>query len=159
MGKKVIIFIGFTLLALLAQVYLVSWMTIEGIRPDFLLLVVIFVSRFEGKVVGQLFGFSVGLLTDAIGIGSFLGLSALSKTVSGFLGGFLKGQRSKMSPFSFHALNLFFIFLHFMIVFLVNYKGTDLGTQFIVLRYVLPSTLYTGVFYIIVDSILMLQKR
>ena len=151
MLKKLILLAGFTLIALFLQVLLVPWMTIQDIRPDFILILVLFVGHLKGKMAGQLYGFGIGLLMDVLGMGSFLGLSALTKTVAGLSAGFLHSQKSRINPLGFYGINLLIIFLHFLILYLINFKGSDFSFEFILLRYMLPATIYSGVFYILID--------
>lgn len=153
MGKKIPIYAGFGLLALLLQLVVAPRISIQSIRPDFILLVILFIGRFEGRLSGQLSGFGFGLLTDAIGMGSFLGLSALSKTISGFLSGYLKSKKNRISLLLFYSISVSFIFIHFLIFYLINFKGTGLGIHFIILRYVIPASIYTAIFYILIDSL------
>jgi len=159
MLRKIIVLICFSLLTILVQLLFVPWMTIRDIRPDFILILVLLVGRFEGRMVGQIYGFSIGLLIDAIGIGSFLGLSALTKTISGFFSGYLKNQKAKMNVFSYYAIPLVIIFLHFIIFYLVNFKNAEITTYNVILRYVIPASLYTSVFYILFDRFFPLESE
>jgi len=117
MLRKTIILIGISLFVLLLQTIFSPWMMIGEIRPDFVLIMVLFVGRMNGRVYGQLFGFSFGLIIDFIGIGSFA------------------------------------------IIFLVNFKNIDIELQFILLRYALPSTIYSGIIYFLLDYILPIDNE
>ncbi|PIS27335.1 MAG: rod shape-determining protein MreD [Candidatus Marinimicrobia bacterium CG08_land_8_20_14_0_20_45_22] len=151
MLRKLTNIILFSLIAILIQVLFVPWMTIREIRPDFILLVVMFIGRTEGRMVGQTYGFIIGLLVDALGMGSFLGLSALIKTCVGFFSGCMKNQRNRLYPFYYHAVHVAIILFSYVIFYLINYKGTEFSFYFIILRFVLPSTLYTLIFYVLID--------
>jgi len=156
--KRNLILLGFALIAIFLQLVLAPWMTIRDIRPDFILILVLAVGQTSGRMPGQLFGFGMGLLIDAIGMGSFLGLSALTKTIAGFLAGFLKDQKNRLNPFAFYGIMLAIIFIHFLLMYLINFKGSDLSFQHIVLRYVLPTTTYTGVFHILIDHLIPTEE-
>jgi len=151
MMRKILLIIAFSLLAILIQILFGPWMTIREIRPDFLLILVLFVGRSEGKVGGQLYGFVIGLIADAIGLGSFVGLSALSKTVAGFGAGLLRKRRSRLNPVLFHGLEVLIIAIHFSIIYMVNFKGIDISSRIVFLQYILPSVIYTGLFYFIIQ--------
>lgn len=155
MLRKIVPIVIYSLAAILIQVLFVPWMTIREIRPDFILLVVLFIGRTRGRMVGQIYGFGIGLLIDAIGMGSFLGLSALIKTGVGFLSGCMKNQRNRIYPFYYHVIHILIIFLGFLIFYIINYKGTEFSTQFLIIRFILPSTLYTTVFYFLFDYFLV----
>jgi rod shape-determining protein MreD len=156
--KKILVIIGFSLLSILLQVVFGSWLTICGIKPDFVLILVLFMAILNGRVFGQLFGFGMGLLVDIIGMGSFMGLSALSKTVAGFLAGYFKNHRNRINRLMFYGLNLLIIFIQFTIVYLINFKSTEMGTQYLFLRYIIPETVYTGLIFILLDYIFLLES-
>ncbi len=149
--RKIFLITAFSLSAILMQVLFVPWMTIREIRPDFLLIMVLFVGRAQGKVGGQVFGFIIGLIADAIGLGSFVGLSALSKTVAGFGAGLLHKRRSRLNPVLFHGFEILVIALHFTIIYMINFKGIEISFQIVFLQYILPSILYTSLFYFMIQ--------
>ena len=155
--KKFLVLIGFSLLAILLQIVVAPWLTIQSIKPDFILILVLFVTIVKGRVFGQLFGFSIGLIVDFIGIGSFLGLSALSKTIAGFFAGYLKTSRNRVNSFAYYAAACFIIFIHFTVFFLINFKSSDYGIQFVLLRYILPEVVYTSVIFILLDYSLPIE--
>ncbi|HPC35514.1 MAG TPA: rod shape-determining protein MreD [Candidatus Marinimicrobia bacterium] len=151
MLRKILLIIAFSLVAIIIQILFGPWLTIRAIRPDFLLILVLLVGRSEGKVVGQIYGFIIGLIADAIGLGSFLGLSALAKTIAGFGSGSLKKRRSRLNPILFYGIEVLIILIHFSIIYLINFKGVEITTQAIILQYILPSALYTGIFYFVIQ--------
>ena len=152
--KKFLILIGFSLLAVLLQLVVAPWLSIRGIKPDFILVLIMFAGMLYGRVYGQLYGFGLGLIVDMIGIGSFFGLSALTKTIAGFLSGYLKDRRNRFNGFTYYLFMCFIIFIHYLIFFLINFHSTDYAIQFLVIRYILPETIYTSVLFIIFDYIL-----
>ncbi len=64
-------------------------MAISGVRPDFLLLVVITLAILEGPTAGSVSGFSAGLLFDLLGTG-VVGPAALVFAVTGYVAGLMK---------------------------------------------------------------------
>lgn len=156
--RKFSILIGFSLLVILLQITVSSWLSIQGIKPDFVLILIMFVSVLYGRVYGELYGFSLGLIVDLIGVGLFLGLSAMSKTVAGFLAGYFKGHRSRYNSFTFYTFSCLIILIHYAIFYLINFHSTDYSIQFIAVRYIIPETIYTSVFYIVFDYILSLDN-
>ncbi len=157
--KKFGILFGFSLLAILLQLIVAPWLTIQSIKPDFILILVLYVAILQGRVFGQLFGFSIGLIVDFIGIGSFLGLSALSKTVAGFLAGYLKNSHNRFNSFVYYSIACLVILIHFTIFFLINFKSSGYGIQFILLRYILPEFLYTSIIFILLDYSLPIETN
>ena len=158
MMKKILIVAGFGLLSIVLQVVFGPWLTVGGIKPDFVLILVLFVAILNGRVVGQLFGFGMGLLVDIIGMGSFLGLSALSKTVAGFLAGYFKSRRNRFNRLMYYALSLLIILIQFTIVYLINFKSVEISTQYLFMRYILPETIYTGLIFILLDYIFAFES-
>jgi rod shape-determining protein MreD len=82
----------------LAQVYLAQMMQVWDIRPDFVLILLVFVSARYGRISGILFGFTAGLLQDAMGSLSVLGANALAKSVVGYTLGTLNGTLAVWTP-------------------------------------------------------------
>lgn len=156
--RKFLILIGFSLLAILIQLVIAPWFLIQGIKPDFILILIMFMAILYGRVYGELYGFGLGLIVDIIGIGSFFGLSALAKTVAGFLAGYLKGRRNRLNSFTFYTFTSFIIFIHYLIFFLINFHATEYAIRFLLVRYILPETVYTAVMFIVFDYILSLDN-
>jgi len=75
--------------ALLIQLTLINSITIFGLKPDLIMIVVVVFSLMRGEKEGTISGFASGLLQDIFSIG-LLGINALVKTVIGFTCGILK---------------------------------------------------------------------
>ena len=73
-----------TLVLLILQTTIVPYTAIANIIPDVLLVWIVYVAVKMGQIPATILGFTVGLFMDLIS-GQFIGLSALSKTVAGFL--------------------------------------------------------------------------
>ena len=101
-------------LTFILQFYLSEFMTIRSIRPDFLLIFIVYVSFQHGSFAGVIAGFTLGILEDLSGVGSMFGLAPLTKSITGFLIGKLQGQHSRMNPLYFHATWIGIIFFHFV---------------------------------------------
>jgi rod shape-determining protein MreD len=74
--------------ATILQAALAPHMTIMGVRPNFLLLVVITLAMVEGATPGAVAGFVGGLVFDLLGSGP-IGPGALVFTIVGYLAGTL----------------------------------------------------------------------
>ncbi len=77
------------LIAFLVQITLGSLLSIRGVQPDFILIVVVLSAFIEGPVTGALSGFVGGLMLDLVSIRN-LGLGALCKTLVGYVAGLVK---------------------------------------------------------------------
>lgn len=82
---------GSIIVALLLQAGLAPYISIGGVTPNFLLLVVITAALTSGPTAGASSGFAAGLLFDLLGTGP-VGPMALVLTVTGFLAGMLHEQ-------------------------------------------------------------------
>jgi rod shape-determining protein MreD len=79
---------GLAILALLLlQTTFVPFLSISGFLPDLLLIWVVYIAVTRGQLEATVTGFAVGLLQDVIAI-QFFGLTALAKTLAGFVGGY-----------------------------------------------------------------------
>jgi len=76
-------------ITLVIQLTLVNSVTVLGLKPDLIMVVVVVFSLMKGEKEGAISGFASGLLQDIFSTG-LLGINALAKTVIGFICGILK---------------------------------------------------------------------
>jgi hypothetical protein len=81
---------------IILQTTLVHLLNLEGIIPDILAIWVIYIALMNGQMEGTLWGFSVGLVLDMTSP-DFVGLSALAKTICGFLAGYFYNDARQLS--------------------------------------------------------------
>jgi len=86
---KIIVKGGIIIAALIIQLTIINSFTIQGLKPDLVLVVVIVIALLQGAEEGIIYGFVSGLLQDIFSIG-LLGVNALVKTVMGFICGILR---------------------------------------------------------------------
>ena len=114
----------------LVQFLLSDLLSIKGIRPDFILIYIIYSSIARGSFHGVIAGFILGLLVDLSGVGTYFGLSSVLYVLAGYAGGYLKGQFNRMHPTIFHSswigLLLFIFFISCFIRFNILYE-TDMA--------------------------------
>ncbi len=108
---------------LLLQILLSEFLTIRGLRPDFMLIFVLIVSLRSGSLAGVVAGFSLGLMEDLLSAGSLLGLAPLTKSLTGFMVGRLQGRYITMNPISFHTIWIGVVAIHFFIFVYVNFQS------------------------------------
>jgi rod shape-determining protein MreD len=65
--------------------------TLKGVKPDYVLIMIILFANFSGSIKGQLIGFSSGLIEDFLSL-SPLGFNSLMNAVIGYLGGTTSGK-------------------------------------------------------------------
>ncbi|MCK5672620.1 MAG: rod shape-determining protein MreD [Spirochaetales bacterium] len=86
-------FIGVIVLfiTIILQSTILTKISINGIKPDFVLVIIILYSNYFGKIKGQLLGFSSGLVVDFLSL-SPLGFNSLINTIIGYLAGATSGK-------------------------------------------------------------------
>jgi rod shape-determining protein MreD len=72
------------LVSLVLETTLFHWLSLWGVQPDLVLILVVFFALFSGSLGGAFFGFLGGLAQDALS-GQYLGLNAFSKLVAGYI--------------------------------------------------------------------------
>lgn len=136
---------------LLFQIATSQLLSLEGIVPDFLAIWIVYLALREGQLPATVWGFVIGLLLDIL-TGNFLGLSALTKTVCGFVAGYFFNEhktRLVLGSYRFLLILLTAAFIHNVVYFLIYTQGSDLSFFQILFRYGIMTTLYTAVFSLI----------
>ncbi len=108
-------YILFGLSALLLQFLLVDLLTVNMVRPDFILIFILFISVWEGRLWGVVVAFFLGLVVDLLGVASYFGLSSLTYVIFAYLVGNLQGKYSKWPPTTFHIFWTSMIIIHFLL--------------------------------------------
>jgi rod shape-determining protein MreD len=131
--------------ALLIQLTLINSITILGLKPDLIMVVVVVFSLLKGEKEGSISGFASGLLQDIFSTG-LLGINALAKTVVGFFCGIVKEK-------IFHEHILFIIpvitfiasFMQSIIIFLLlRAFGIEYNLAWSLKQVALPEALYSS---------------
>ena len=105
------------LLFILLQIALLDLISIKGIKPDLLVLFVVGRALSGGPTAGIVWGFSFGLLIDAVS-GTQLGLGAFSYSWVGFVSGQFSSEKGTsrtryISALALSALLAFTVFFYF----------------------------------------------
>ncbi|MFC1481966.1 rod shape-determining protein MreD [Candidatus Neomarinimicrobiota bacterium] len=79
-------------LVFLGQQYVAPLLQIGNIKPDFILIFLIFIAARYGRMTGIIIGFGAGLFQDLTGSLTVLGASALVNSCVGFVVGTLNGN-------------------------------------------------------------------
>ena len=131
--------------ALLIQLTLINSITILGLKPDLIMIVVVVFSLLKGGKEGTISGFASGLLQDIFSTG-LLGINALAKTVIGFTCGIFKEK-------IFYEHMLFLIpvitfvasFMQSILIFLLLRSfGIEYGLAWSIKQIALPEALYSS---------------
>lgn len=115
-----------------------------NIAPDLVILMVIYIGIARGHIEGSIIGFLSGLMIDTLS-GSFLGLSALSYTVAGFIAGYfcIKEREEFLKRYFLIGIVFLCALIGNSIYFLIFYQGSPISVFNIFLIYILSTTTYT----------------
>lgn len=135
------------------QLYLAPTLRIGSIRPDFILIFLVFFSARFGRVPGILLGFGVGFLQDLTGSLSVLGTNALVKSIVGYSLGTLNGNLAVWTP---RVINLYIygsLVGHALLYQLMMVQGLETPWNILVnnvlLEAFISSILITGMRYMV----------
>lgn len=142
------ILVALSLVFLLVQTTIVPHLAILSIVPDLVLIWIVYVAIAYGQVQAMTAGFLLGLLLDVLSSGeSMLGLSALTKTLAGFLAGYTYNENKiaqYLSGPQFPLLLIAVSLVHNLLYFLIFLQGSDLRWDETILQFGIPATVYTA---------------
>jgi len=142
---KIYLKIGIIVFTLLIQLTLINLFTIQGLKPDLILLVVIVFSLLKGAEEGAISGFASGLVQDIFSSG-LLGINALAKTVMGFICGVLKERIfAEHILFIIPVITFLVSISQSMLIFLVLHAfGVEYSLVWSLKQVALPEALYNS---------------
>jgi len=133
--------------------------TSYDVTPDLVLVGLVYIGIRNGKIYGSVSGFFAGLIVDFVSF-SFLGLMALSKTAAGFISGFFCTDENKIERYLNTYVFVIIVFLCSLINNIIYYtfyfQGSTLPFSDILIRYVVPTAVYTALFGIVP---IIIEKR
>jgi rod shape-determining protein MreD len=143
-------FVIYGIIALLLSVVHVVFLnlvSVGGITPDLLIILVVWIAIREGQFIGILAGFGCGLLFDIVSL-DVLGTNALAKTFAGFAAGYFfkeKNNELTLGSLKFIFAVIICAFIHNIIYFFFYLRPTEINFSGFFFRYGVASTLYTTV--------------
>jgi rod shape-determining protein MreD len=148
-----VMLVALSLVCLLAQTTVMPHLAILSIVPDLVLIWIVYVAITYGQVQAMTIGFLLGVLLDVLSSGdTMLGLSALTKTVAGFLAGYSYNENKiaqYLSGPQFPLLLIVVSLVHNLLYFLIFLQGSDLRWDEMILRFGIPATVYTAAIAVI----------
>ena len=136
---------------LLLQTTFLPLLSIGGFVPDVFLIWVVYVAVRRGQMEATVTGFIVGLLQDAVAM-QFFGLSALTKTIAGFVAGYFFNDNSTeqtLGSYRFLTIIALASFVHNIIYYGVFLQGIQDSVFITTIEFSVFTGLYTvlmGVF-------------
>jgi rod shape-determining protein MreD len=127
---------------LILQVTLAPVLSILGMQPDLIFLLLILICYREGPAAGLGAGFAIGLLQDAYNP-AHLGENALVKTVLGYLAGWLDERIMRIDPGIRVLLAGAAYLLHEVLYYVLAHQISFAGFGHFAWRYMLGNILYT----------------
>ena len=146
--RSLLVDIALAVAVLLVHTTIVPFIAIGDVVPDLPLLLVISIAIRRGQIPGTLAGFFIGLALDLLSGGDgVMGLSALTKTVAGFLAGYFYNENKTFQTLGgsqFPVIVLLAGAMHNVLYFVIFLQGSGFSWLWILLRYGLPALLYTA---------------
>lgn len=138
------VLIGLIILAMLLQATVFSFLQVAGVKPDLILMLVIFNGFLRGSREGAFLGFLGGLAQD-IFTGSYIGLNALTKMAAGYLAGLAEARFYNESVIIV-TLTTFFTSMvsHGTNYILLYYLDIQVPAFFAIIQVIMPTSLYTA---------------
>lgn len=142
------------------QMLLLDLIAIENVTPDLLIILIIWITIYEGKLHGIFSGFFIGLIFDILSF-DLIGTNALAKTFVGFVASsFYHKEREQLIPgtYKFPLIVLLSSFIHNLIYYFFYINVSELVFWEFFLKYGIASSFYTSVFSLFV-MFFNLRKR
>jgi rod shape-determining protein MreD len=144
--RKFIPDIGLSILVLLVQTGIVRFLAVGGIIPDLLLLWIVTLAIRRGQIPATCAGFLLGFAQDLVSGDGMLGLTALTKTLAGFIAGYFYNENKTFQTLGSYRLLLIaglVSLVHDGLYFLLFLQGSGISWTGSLLEYGVPTTLYT----------------
>jgi len=121
-------------------------LSIKEVRPNFVIIILIFFGFNFGGVYATIVGFSVGLI-QGLGFlgGGFIGLSSLTKSIIGFYFGLFQKSKRKWNNLFFLLVLLCGCLIHNFLFLYIYTFGSEINIFSMLIKNVLPTSIYTTI--------------
>ena len=140
------------------EILFLDLFSINNIRPDFLVILILYWSIKFGRTFGIISGFVIGIVVDFSGTASFFGLSALIFSITGYLSGNLKGLYNKVNPLFYTFLWILIIFIQAFIFSLIHNQNLLISDISLFFKRSFGIGSYTLMFTILIQLMYPLHK-
>jgi rod shape-determining protein MreD len=131
------------IVAVILEYNVAHHMSLGGIRPNFLAMLVSAIGLWWGSMAGVASGFATGLLGD-LDLHRYLGLSALALSTVGYFSGAVSNKIDRESPLSQFTVLLSAVIIHDIIFGAVFFFGNYSMFMKRIFLATIPSSLYTA---------------
>ena len=134
------------LVLLLLQTTFIPFLSVGGFLPDVLMIWVVYIAVTRGQLEATITGFVVGLLQDAVTI-QFFGLSALTKTLAGFVAGYFFNENlteQTLGSYRFLLITLLSSFVHNVLYYGIFLQGIQDALFTTMIEFSVAVSLYTA---------------
>ena len=147
--------IGFFILAVL-QLNIVPYISIGTIKPDLILILLIFLTLKNGQIYGSVLGFLFGFFFDLFS-GGMLGATMFSKTTAGFIGGYFYNE----NKIDYTTSSIAFVFIVLLTASIDSFLNSILpvkGFNITAFDFIFNSGILPGIFTAVVSFPIILIK-
>jgi rod shape-determining protein MreD len=134
-------------LLLLLQTMFVPYVSLWGYLPDVFIPWLVYIALRRGQVEATVSGFLAGLLQDVVTT-KFLGLAALSKTISCFVAGYFYNENQveqSLGSYRYVLIVMVSSLIHNVVFFAIFFQGVEGSMMPALFQATLATTLYTSV--------------
>lgn len=138
-----IIFLLIVIVAILLQATVFNFLQVAGVKPDLVLMLVVFNGFLRGSREGAFLGFLAGLILD-IFTGGYIGMNALSLMLVGYLVGLAEARFYKESVIIISLVTFMVGMINQLVLYvLLFYLNIGVSPIYALPQVVLPSAIYT----------------
>ena len=144
--KKYAIYLGMGILLCLLQISAVGLIAIGPVVPDLVLILVIYIAVNEGKFVGLIAAFVLGMMFDFFTL-DLIGVNILAKSTAALLAGFFhkeEGYKQITTDYKFMLVIFLCSFLHNSIYGIINISAYKMNFVRFFLEYAVGASIYTA---------------
>jgi len=160
--RKVLFVIVTILIGLPIQFFFSRYLNFFGVGPHILLLAVVAIGFIRGPMLGEVVGFSWGLIVDSIGVSMF-GLNSLLLALGGYISGRLRRRIASERPQAQVVIGLVSTLLYGLFAAIIHLILEEGGERLILVNTVMACILsilvVTAVFWVMERWLRLWQLR
>lgn len=151
MTKRLLGYAVLGIAAIIVQVFLENYVSIDMVSPQLVILFVVYLSLREGQLFGMGGGFLIGLLNDSL-VTHFIGYTSFVGVMAGFVAGFF----FKESDIELAAKTVSFAWISAITLAVTQLAALpiiasgELNYFYVFLKFTIGTTVYTSVFAMII---------